>query len=79
MAQRIKDPMLSLSGYRLDPWPLSVGFGSGVAIAAAWPSAAALGWPMAWELPCAIGVAVKRKKKKSQVSEGICPLPDSSS
>ena len=36
------------------------------------PAAAAPIWPLAWELPCATGVAVKRKKKKKiKVQSGI--------
>ena len=31
VAQRVKDPQLSLSGCGFDPWPPSVGEGSGIA------------------------------------------------
>ena len=64
---------------RFDPWPRSVGWGSGVAVrcsvdcrrgldlALLWlwcrPAAVALFWPLAWEPPYATGVALKRKKK----------------
>ena len=38
--------------------------GSGIAVAVAQPSAAASIWPLAQELPYALGVGIKRKKKK---------------
>ena len=34
---------------------------SGVAVAVAWPAASALIRPLAWELPYAAGVALKKK------------------
>ena len=36
--------------------------GSGIAVAVVWTAAAALIRPLAWELPCAVGVALQRKK-----------------
>ena len=66
-------------GWGFDPWPRSVGWGSGIAmsrgagcrfssdLASLWlrcrPAAVALIRPLAWELPYAAGVALKRQKK----------------
>ena len=41
-------------------------FRPGVAVAVAWPAAAALIQPLAWELPHAAGVALKRKKERKR-------------
>ena len=68
-----------------DPWPHSVGWGSGVAmsvgcrhrlyLALLWlwhrPAAVALIRPLASELPYATDVALKRKKKKIELSEDM--------
>ena len=44
--------------------------GSGIAVAVIYRlAAAALIPPLAWELPCATGVAIKRKKKKKRKKE----------
>ena len=67
-------------GCLFDPWPHSVGWGSGVAmgcgvghrhgsdLALLWlwhrPVATAPIGPLAWEPPCAAGAALKRQKKK---------------
>ena len=66
-------------GCGFDPWPCSMGEGSGVAVsfstdhrrsldlALLWlwcrPAAAALIQPLAWELPYAVGIPQKRKTK----------------
>ena len=63
-----------------DPWPCSVGWGSSIALscgvdhrhgsdpALLWlwcmPAAVAPIKPLAWELPYAVGVALRKKKKK---------------
>lgn len=41
MAQQVKDPELSLQRLRFDSQPCTVGYGPGVAMAAAWVTAAA--------------------------------------
>ena len=41
--------------------------GPGMAVAI-WPAGAALIRPLAWEIPYAAGVALKRKKKKHRIS-----------
>ena len=69
-------------GFGFDPWPFSVGWGSGVAVSHGvghrcgsdlvllrlWcrPVATAPIWPLAWELPYAEGVALKRQRKKEK-------------
>ena len=67
-------------GCRMDPWPCSVGQESSIAVSYGvgrgcgldptllWlqcrlPSTAPI-WPLAWKLPYATGVALKRSKKK---------------
>ena len=73
-----KDPW----GHRFSPWPSSVSLGSSVAISCGvgckhssdlallglWCrlAAAALLWPLAWELPKATGAALERQKKKKK-------------
>ena len=72
-------------GFWFDPWPHSVGWGSGVAMSCGvgcrssldpmmlwlWyrPAAAALIQPLPWELPYATGVAVKSKTNKKQTNK----------
>ena len=67
-------------GCRFNPWPCSVGYGSGVAVCCGvgrrlgldptwlwlWcrPAAVALIRPLAWETPYAVGAALKKKPKK---------------
>ena len=79
VAQRVKDQTLSLGGCGFD-WPRSVGEGSDVAVTCgvgrrrgldpAWlrlwcrPAATAPIRPLAWELPCGAGAALKRKSKR---------------
>ena len=74
-----------------DPWPHSVGFGSGIAQSCGighrcdsdpvllWlgnrPAAAAPIWPLAQELPYVAGVAVKRAKKGHLLSADILAHP----
>ena len=81
MAQQVKNPtvtvrmwvqpLASLSGLRI--WcyckmqcSLQMWLRFGVPMAVAYVAAAALIRPLAWELPCAAGVAIKRKKKKKR-------------
>ena len=72
----------------MDPWPHSVGWGSGVAVscgvdhtlgsdpALLWlwdrPADAAPISPLAWELPCAVGMALKSKEKKQKRINMLC-------
>ena len=70
-------------GHGFNPWPCSVGYGSGIAMNCGigcrlgldpallwlWLAAAAPVWPLAWELPCAVGVALKKKKKREREKE----------
>ena len=69
-------------GFGFGPWPCSVGWGSRVAVSCGvgrrqgldlallwlWCRLAATApiWPLAWELPCAMGVAQKKEKKKKR-------------
>ena len=69
MAQQVKNPTQCPWGYGFNPWPGSVGLGSGIAtscgvdhrrgwdVVLPWlwhrPAAAALIWPLAWKLPYA--------------------------
>ena len=69
-----------LWGFRFNPWPCSMGQGSGIAMSCGighrcnwdpvllwlWhsPAAAAPIQPLAWELPYTVGVALKSQKKK---------------
>ena len=46
-----------------NPWPYSIGLGSDVAVSCG----VALIQPLAWELPYAMGVALKKKKKKEKM------------
>ena len=58
----------------IDPWPHSVGRESGVSMSCVtdlarilccygcWPVTTALIRPLAWELPCTVGEALKKKK-----------------
>ena len=73
--------------FGFDPWPLSVGEGSGVAISCGvgcrcgsdpellwlwWrPAAIPLIRSLAWKLPYVIGAALKRQKKKEKVSRKL--------
>ena len=61
--------LASLSGLRIwcchELWGRSqMRLRSRIALAVAWPVAAALIRPLAWELPCASGMALKKKKKR---------------
>ena len=74
-------------GHGFDPWTCSVGQRSGVAascgvgrkcclnLASLWLwrrlAAVASTWPLAWELPCAVGAALPLKKKPLQ---SVCTL-----
>ena len=76
-------------GCRFDPWPLSVGWGSNVAMICAvgcrcdsdppllwlWcrMAAVALIQTLAWELPNAMGAALKSKKKKKEIRQHYIP------
>ena len=75
--------------FGFDPWPRSVGWGSGVAVGCGvgcrcgldlvwlWysPAAAAPIGPLAWEPPCAIGVALKKDKRpKKKKKKKIAPI-----
>ena len=80
MVQRVKTPKWFPRGCGFDPWPPSVGSGFDVAMSCGvgrrrgsdpallrlWGrlAAAALIQPLAWDLPYATGVALKRKKRK---------------
>ena len=81
MAQWLTNPTRNrLGGCGFDPWPRSVGWGSGVAVgcgvgcrrgldpALLWlwcgPVAAALIGPLAWEPPCAAGAALEKAKRQ---------------
>ena len=63
MAQWVRDLALSLQWRRFDPSPGAVGLGSSVATAVGQVTAAARVLSLAWELPYAMGVAEKKKKK----------------
>ena len=84
MTQQVKNP--TREG-RFDPWPRSVGSGSGVAaacdidhksslcLALLWlERRPALIRPLAWKLPYASGVALKRKKLNEFTLEILWPL-----
>ena len=80
VTQRVRNPTLSLWGCGFDPWPHSVGYGSGVAAGCSvghrsgsdlvllwlWhrPASAAPIQPLAQELPYAAGRVFKRKGPK---------------
>ena len=82
MARWVKNPIYCLWGCGFDPWPHSVGYGSGIAtsysighrcgsdLALLWfqcrPVGAAPIWPLARELPYATGVAVNKKRKRNK-------------
>ena len=84
MAQWLKNPTTN-HGCGLDPWPPSVGWGSGVALSCVvgyrcgsdptllwlWcrPAAAAPIGPLAWEPPYAAGAALKRQKDKNKTKQ----------
>ena len=75
-----------------NPWPQSVGRGSGVAMSCGvghrhglapallwlWCRLAAVAsiWPLAWELPCAMGTALKSKKKKKKKNQTTKKTPN---
>ena len=66
MAQRVKNPTAAsrmLQNHRLDPHPVQWIKGSTIAAAAV--QVAALTWIqfLAWELPYAVGTAIKNKNK----------------
>ena len=81
MAQR-KQIWLGTMRWRVWSWPRSVGYGSSIALSCGvghrwgsdpmllwlWckPAAVALIRPLAWELPYAMGTALKRKEKKKK-------------
>ena len=74
-----------IASCRFDPWPCSVGQGSGIAMSCGagsrcgsdptllwlWgrPAAAALIPPLAWELPYDMSVAVKSQKNKTKITK----------
>ena len=71
-----------LGNTRFDPWPRSVGWGSGIAVSCdlgrrcssdsvllwLWcrPAAVALIWSLAWEPPYTAGVALKKKQQQQK-------------
>lgn len=59
-----------LQRYSFDPQPCTVGEGSGVAVAVVYVTAAAA-WigSLAWELPDALGVAIKKIEKKRKAKK----------
>lgn len=59
-----------LQRYSFDPQPCTVGEGSGVAVAVVYVTAAAA-WigSLAWELPDALGVAIKKNRKEKEGKE----------
>ena len=79
----VQQKWIWLVSYRYDPWPRSVGQGSGIATSCdvGWrchsdpsllwlgqrPAATALIWPVAWEFPYAIGATLKKKKKNPRI------------
>ena len=80
VAQRVRNPTQCPWGCSFDPWPHSVGWGSGVVTSCGivcrytsdpvwlwhrW-EAAALIRPLAWEFLYAAGVALKRKKRERE-------------
>ena len=66
MAQRGKDPELSLWWHGFSSQPGTVGYRSSVAAAVVQVAAAAQIWFLAQELTYALGVAIKLKKKKKK-------------
>ena len=69
MAQWVKDPVLSLQWCRFDPWPSTVGSGSGIAAALIY--IIAVGWirSLVQKVPCALGAAKKENKTKKEMRE----------
>ena len=64
LAQR-KQIWLGTMRLRFDPWPHSVGWGSGTAMSCGVGRQLQLGLdPLAWEPPYAVGAALKRQKDK---------------
>ena len=62
VVQWVKDPTLSLWGWRYNPW-LAQWVKDPVLPQAAQASTAALIWPLAQELPYDIGAAIKKNNK----------------
>ena len=81
MAQQLANPASIHERCRFDPWPCSVGQGSGVAVscgvgrnedpALLWlwhrPVATVPIGPLAWEPPYAAGATLKERKKKNHI------------
>ena len=81
-------------GCGFNPWPCSVGQRSGIVVSCdvlfrqgsdptlLWLgyrlAAVPLIWPLAWQFPYAVDVALKRKKKKIQISNKTKSLKDTS-
>ena len=61
LTQWVKNPALPQLWHMWQTW-----LEFSVAVAVAQASAAAPIWPLAWELPCATGAALKRKEKKKK-------------